>query len=66
MSEHFAIGVAVVSAAGALAALALVDGLRGDSVPLLVVGSILGAATVLGLAALGRIVVVTERTRGRR
>jgi len=66
VSERFAIGVAMVSAAGALAALALVEGLRGDSVPLLVLGSILGAVTVLGLAVLGRIVVVTERTRGRR
>jgi len=42
VSERFAIGVAMVSAAGALAALALVEGLRGDSVPLLVLGSILG------------------------
>lgn len=57
------IGVAAVSTAGALAALAVVEGLRADSVPLLVAGSLLGAVCLLGLLVLGRIIIVSERRR---
>lgn len=66
MSERLVIGVAAVSAAGLLAAVALVEGGRADSVPLLAVGSILGGVAVVGLVALGRIVVALERRRVRR
>lgn len=66
MNERFALGVAIVSAAGVLAALVVVEGLRGDSAPLLIAGSVLGGVALLGLVVLGRIVVVSERTRARR
>ena len=58
--------VVAVSALSALAVALIVDGARGGAVALEAAGGLIGIGALLGVAALARIVVVTEHARRRR
>ena len=63
MDARFTAQVAAVSAGLALAAATLIE---GDGWPLLVVGLILGVASLVGLLVLARTVVLDRRHGSRR
>jgi hypothetical protein len=61
--RRFTTVVVAVSALSALAVALIVDGARGGTVALEISGGFIGLVALLGLAALARVVVVTEQAR---
>ncbi|MBW8059057.1 MAG: hypothetical protein FVQ78_01730 [Solirubrobacterales bacterium] len=66
MNGRFAAAVIAVSGVGVLAVAALADGIGAGNTFPLVAGGLAAALFLAGLAALGRIVVLSERRRGSR
>ena len=55
-----------VSGVAALAVALLIEGLNSDQIIATTAGGLLAICAALGIAALGRIVLITERHRSRR